>query len=127
MDGVADTYSQPLKGNFNQVLKLKARHPHLRVLLSLGGWTESTYFSDAALDANRKAFVRSWIDTFMRGNTAGVFDGFDVDWEYPGSCGLTCNFRPEDQDNFPALLTEFRTQLDALESEVLLATGKRPE
>ena len=127
VDGVADTSSQSLKGNFNQILKLKARHPHLRVLLSLGGWTESTYFSDAALAVNRKAFVQSCIDTFMRGNTAGVFDGFDVDWEYPASCGLTCNFRPEDQDNFPALLTEFRTQLEELESQVEVTTGKRPE
>ncbi len=98
VDGVADTSSQALKGNFNQILKLKSRHPHLRVLLSLGGWTESTYFSDAALEVNRNAFVQSCIDTFMRGNVAGVFDGFDVDWEYPGSCGLTCNFRPEDKE-----------------------------
>jgi len=127
VDGVADTSSQALKGNFNQILKLKARHPHLRVLLSLGGWTESTHFSDAALETNRAAFVQSCIDTFMRGNVAGVFDGFDVDWEYPGSCGATCNWRPEDQANFPALLTEFRTQLDKLESEAEKATGKRPE
>jgi len=117
VDGVADTYSQSLKGNFNQILKLKARHPHLRVLLSLGGWTESYRFSDVALPANRAAFVKSCIDTFMRGNVAGVFDGFDVDWEYPGSCGATCNWRPEDWDNFPALLQEFRDQLDALARE----------
>jgi chitinase len=114
VDGVADTYSQPLKGNFNQILKLKARHPQLRVLLSLGGWTESYRFSDAALLANREAFVRSCIETFMSGNAAGVFDGFDIDWEYPGSCGNTCNWRAEDWDNFPALLQEFRRQLDDL-------------
>ena len=120
VDGVADTVSQPLKGNFNQLRKLKQLNPSLRVLLSLGGWTESYRFSDVALPANRAAFVASCIDMFIKGNVAagvsaaGVFDGIDVDWEYPGSCGNTCAFRPEDRENFVALLAEFRRQLDLL-------------
>jgi hypothetical protein len=119
-DGVADTVSQPLKGNFNQILKLKKLNPALRVLISLGGWTESYRFSDAALPANREAFVTSCIDMFIKGNVAagisaaGVFDGIDVDWEYPGSCGATCAFRTEDKQNFVALLAEFRRQLELL-------------
>jgi chitinase len=70
--------------------------------------------------ANREAFVTSCIDMFIKGNVAagisaaGVFDGIDVDWEYPGSCGATCAFRPEDKQNFVALLAEFRRQLDLL-------------
>lgn len=120
VDGVADTVAQPLKGNFNQLLKLKKLNPELRVVISLGGWTESYRFSDAALPANRATFVASCIDMFIKGNVApgvsaaGVFDGIDVDWEYPGSCGNTCDFRPEDRANFVALLAEFRSQLDAL-------------
>jgi chitinase len=134
VDGVADTVAQPLKGNFNQLLKLKQMHPHLRVLISLGGWTQSFRFSDAALPANREAFVESCIDMFIRGNVApgisaaGVFDGIDVDWEYPGSCGETCSSRPaDDVKNFTALLAEFRAQLEDLEGEVETATGTRPE
>ena len=134
VDGVADTVAQPLKGNFNQLLKLKQMHPHLRVLISLGGWTQSFRFSDAALPANREAFVASCIDMFIRGNVApgisaaGVFDGIDIDWEYPGSCGETCSARPEqDVANFTALLAEFRKQLEAAEGEVLSATESRPE
>jgi chitinase len=120
VDGSADSVSQPLKGNFNQILKLKKLNPTLRVLISLGGWTESYRFSDAALTANREAFVASCIDMFIKGNVApgvsaaGVFDGIDVDWEYPGSCGATCDFRNEDKQNFVALLAEFRRQLDEL-------------
>src|SRR6266700_1240284 len=58
VDGVGDVFSQPLKGNFNQLKKLKARHPNLRILLSLGGWTYSKYFSDVALSqASRQKFV----------------------------------------------------------------------
>jgi len=134
VDGVADTVSQPLKGNFNQLIKLRNRHPHLRVLLSLGGWTQSHRFSDAALPENREEFVKSCIDMFMgQGelapgvSAAGVFDGFDIDWEYPGSCGETCSFRPEDRENFPALLAEFRRQLELLEDDVQAATSARPE
>ena len=69
VDGVADTVSQPLKGNFNQILKLKKLNPDLRVLISLGGWTESYRFSEAAPPANREAFVASCIDS-LKGNVA---------------------------------------------------------
>jgi chitinase len=128
IDGVADVYSQPLKGNFNQILKLKSRHPNLRVLLSLGGWSQSQRFSEIAADATKRTrFVKSCIDTFMRGRVAGVFDGFDVDWEYPGSCGLTCNYQEADRVNFPALLSEFRLQLESLENEAVAAGRSRPE
>jgi len=37
VDGVADTVSQPLKGNFNQLKKLKAMYPYIKILISIGG------------------------------------------------------------------------------------------
>lgn len=127
VDGVADTAEQPLAGNFNQLRELKAKHPGLKVLISLGGWSWSTHFSDAArTPASRKAFVSSCIDLFIKGNlpvdgarggagaAAGLFDGVDLDWEWPGSAGDTDTVhRPEDKRNFTALVHEFRTQLDA--------------
>lgn len=128
VDGVADTWDQPLAGNFNQLRELKAKHPGLKALVSLGGWSWSTHFSDAALTpASRKALVSSCIDLYIKGNlpqdgtrggagaAAGVFDGIDLDWEWPGSAGDSdTTFRPEDKRNFTALVSEFRTQLDAL-------------
>ncbi|HEY6595090.1 MAG TPA: glycoside hydrolase family 18 protein [Asanoa sp.] len=130
VDGVADAWGEPLNGNFDQLRKLKAKHPDLKVLMSLGGWTWSTYFSNAALtEASRRAFVSSCIDLFVKGNlplldgpdgsggpgaAAGVFDGFDIDWEWPGSAGDVGNvIRPEDKQNFTKLVAEFRRQLDA--------------
>ncbi|MFF4318091.1 glycoside hydrolase family 18 protein [Streptomyces sp. NPDC001568] len=127
VDGVADTAEQPLAGNFNQLKELKAKHPNLKVLISLGGWSWSTHFSDASLTpASRKAFVESCIDLYVKGNlpqdgarggagaAAGVFDGIDLDWEWPGSEANTgTTFRPEDKRNFTELVKEFRTQLDA--------------
>ncbi|GAA4906522.1 chitinase [Stackebrandtia albiflava] len=129
VDGVGDVYNQPLAGNFNQLKELKELYPDLKIMMSLGGWTWSKYFSDAALPQNRQAFVASCIDLFIKGNlpciggepqcgtgvAAGVFDGIDLDWEWPGSEGNTGNvIRPEDKQNFTALVQEFRTQLDAL-------------
>ncbi|GAA3258330.1 glycoside hydrolase family 18 protein [Dactylosporangium siamense] len=110
VDGVADAPGQTLNGNFNQLRKLKLKHPGLKVLISLGGWTLSANFSDAVLtDASRKALVKSCIDTFY---STGVFDGFDLDWEWPGSEGNPGNvIRPEDKQNFTLLLAEFRKQL----------------
>jgi chitinase len=115
VDGVADAPGQVLNGNFNQLRKLKAKYPNLKVNISLGGWTWSKYFSDAALtDASRKAFVQSCVDLFLRGDY-GVFDGIDLDWEWPGSEGNAGNIiRPEDKPNFTLLLKEFRAQLDKL-------------
>ncbi len=138
VDGVADTAEQPLAGNFNQLRELKAKHPGLKVLISLGGWSWSTHFSDAALTpASRKAFVSSCIDLYIKGNlpldgarggagaAAGLFDGIDIDWEWPGSAGDTDTvFRPEDKRNFTALVREFRTQLDAY-AKTRSTPGKR--
>lgn len=136
VDGVADTWDQPLRGNWNQLRKLKQRNPGMKVLISLGGWTWSRGFSDAARPENRVAFVRSCIDAYIHGNlpiadgaggpgaAAGVFDGIDIDWEYPVACGLACG-RPEDRENFTALLAEFRRQLNAVRPglELTVAVG----
>ena len=123
VDGVADAPGQALNGNFNQLRKLKQQFPNLRVVMSLGGFTGSTFFSDAALTrASRERFVASCLDLFIRGNVpsgagaaAGVFDGVDIDWEWPATAAAAgTHARPEDRANFTLLLAEFRRQLDAL-------------
>ena len=48
VDGVGDVWNQPIQGNFNQLKKLKAKQPNLKILISIGGWTYSKFFSDAA-------------------------------------------------------------------------------
>ena len=128
VDGTADAYGMPIVGNFHQLQELKKKHPNLKVLLSLGGWTYSKYFSDvAASDAARKKFVSSCIDMFIKGNipsqggyggpgtAKGIFDGFDIDWEYPASAGghVGNHYSAADKQNYTALLQEFRTELNA--------------
>ncbi|MER7001559.1 glycosyl hydrolase family 18 protein [Dactylosporangium sp. NPDC000555] len=89
VDGVADTWDQPLRGNFNQLKKLKARNPGLKVIWSFGGWTWSGGFTQAA--QNPTAFANSCYNLVKDPRWAGVFDGIDVDWEYPNACGLQCD------------------------------------
>ncbi|PZG42334.1 glycosyl hydrolase [Spongiactinospora gelatinilytica] len=123
VDGVADAPDQVLKGNLNQLKKLKAKHPKLKILISLGGWTLSKYFSDAVLTPeSRSAFAASCVDLWLKGNIpglppgagAGVFDGIDLDWEWPGSPGAEGNVvRPEDKQNFTLFIAELRKQMDA--------------
>jgi chitinase len=121
VSGQADVPGQALAGNLNQLKQLKAKYPDLRISISLGGWTGSKYFSDAALTPeSRRAHVQSCIDLWLKGNLpgapagagAGVFDGIDLDWEWPGSEGNPGNvIRPEDKQNFTLLLAEYRRQL----------------
>ena len=121
VNGVADTWTQPLAGNFNQLKELKAAYPNLKVIIAIGGWTWSSHFAGAASAANRSAFVSSCIDMFIKGNlpgapagaAAGVFDGIDVDWEYPDNPGNGNPYGPQDIPNYTGLMAEFRTQLDA--------------
>ncbi|MFF8724923.1 glycosyl hydrolase family 18 protein [Streptomyces sp. NPDC015171] len=89
VSGVADTWDQPLRGNFNQLRQLKAKYPNIKVLWSFGGWTWSGGFAQAA--ANPAAFAQSCYNLVEDPRWADVFDGIDIDWEYPNACGLTCD------------------------------------
>lgn len=134
VDGVADVTTtgapvpgQHLFGNFNQLRKLKAMNPRLKVLISIGGASSSRLFSDvAATAAARVKFVASCLDLFVKGNlppgrrlaqaggpgsAAGLFDGVDIDWEFPG---VGRHARAGDRHNATLLLQEFRRQLDAV-------------
>ncbi|MFD7999752.1 glycosyl hydrolase family 18 protein [Streptomyces mirabilis] len=89
VSGVADTWDQPLRGNFNQLRELKAKYPNIKILWSFGGWTWSGGFAQAA--ANPTAFAQSCYNLVEDPRWADVFDGIDIDWEYPNACGLSCD------------------------------------
>ncbi len=107
-----DDPQQPVKGNMHQLALMKARYPHIKTLLSVGGYTLSDDFSDIAASSNaRRTFAESCV-SFV---TTYGFDGLDIDWEYPvqgGETGLT--HRAEDADNLLLLLADLRAALDDL-------------
>ncbi len=113
VNGKDDPASLAFHGNFNQLIELKQQYPDLKVLISIGGWTYSANFSAAAQDgASRKRFASSCIDLYLR-QYPGVFDGLDIDWEYPVNGGLVKG-KAEDKKNYTLLLAEIRQQLDEL-------------
>ena len=107
--GGAPPNTGPLQGNFGALQQLKQLHPNLKVLISLLG--ADGFSAAASTAAGREAFVANCIDLFINGNVAlgisaaGVFDGIDIDWEFPAA---------SDTVNATLLMKEFRKQLDTL-------------
>src|SRR5579859_1615148 len=95
--------------NWQALQALKQAHPQLKLLLSVGGWSQSALFSDVAASADSRAHFAQSCAALMQANG---FDGLDVDWEFPVSGGLPTNHtRPEDGLNFTALLSALRAAL----------------
>jgi chitinase len=129
VDGSSDpTGPNHLRGTFHQLQELKQLYPSLKVLISFGGWGGSGGFPSAAEPEHVREFVRSCVETFILGNFSagiaapGIFDGIDLDWEYPINGGIHQG-RPEDKVNFTALAAEFRRQLDAVRPGLLLTAA----
>ncbi len=88
---------------------LKRINPELKILVSVGGWTWSTHFSEvASSSSNRSIFARSAVDFLLKYH----LDGIDLDWEYPNQIGAGNPHSIEDIENFTLLLKEVREQLD---------------
>ncbi|WP_026461550.1 glycoside hydrolase family 18 protein [Adhaeribacter aquaticus] len=107
--------------NFRKLNLLKQKNPDLKILISVGGWSWSDFFSDAALTpTSRTLFAKTSVDIVRQYQ----LDGVDIDWEYPGMPGEEGNVvRPEDKQNYTLLLQAIRAELNKLQQE----TGKKYE
>jgi chitinase len=106
IDGVV-----PNAGDIVELNSLKVSKPDLKVLVSVGGWTWSGGFSDAALtEESRAKFARSCA-AFVK---KYQLDGIDLDWEYPNQPGAGNIHRPEDVQNFTLMLKAVREELDLM-------------
>lgn len=91
-----------------EIKVLKKRFPHLKVLISVGGWGADGFSDAAATGEARSVFAQSAVE-FIKSN---CFDGLDIDWEYPCSSDAGIKSRPEDKENFNLLQEELRWELD---------------
>jgi chitinase len=97
--------------NFRILSQAKKRNPHLKILISVGGWTWSGRFSDMCLTKESRAkFINSGIQFIQKSN----LDGIDIDWEFPGLVGYGNIHRPEDKENFTYFLQEMHSALEEL-------------
>ncbi|NBC04879.1 MAG: chitinase [Bacteroidetes bacterium] len=108
-DGRVSSYLENDDYNYQMLDSLKAENSNLKILVSVGGWSRSTYFSDAALtEESRELFAESAIE-FMK---KYKLDGVDLDWEYPGLSGAGNVYRAVDKQNFTLMLKVLREHLD---------------
>lgn len=98
--------------------RLRAAHPGLKILLSVGGWGAGGFSTMAKTPEGIAAFTASC----MEAADAMALDGIDIDWEYPtiGSAGI--DHAPEDRENFTALLASLRAVLGP-EKMLTIAAG----
>nr|WP_294783145.1 T9SS-translocated chitinase ChiA [uncultured Flavobacterium sp.] len=111
-------WDAPVKGNFYDLKKLKEKYPHLKILISVGGWTKGQDLSPIAASPVARAALAADMANFI--TTYPFIDGFDIDWEYPLSGGTDGTeivngspvppqkYSPDDNKNLVYLLKAMR-------------------
>jgi len=96
-----------LKGSYYQLFLLKQKYPHLKLILSVGGWGNSQRFSITFLTAeSRKTFIESITNWFYK---YPFFEGLDIDWEFPVSGGdVGTSHNEKDGENLALFIKELR-------------------
>ena len=116
-DPWADTDPDNPVAHFPQYAECAEKYPDTKILISIGGWTDSGHFSEMALTTeSRGSFIQSCLETL---DAYPFLSGLDIDWEYPGVAR-----DPEDESdegnpvvgddwtNYTLLLKELREALD---------------
>ena len=109
------------EANFASLKDIKSKYPHLKTVLSIGGWTYSTNFSATAATAAGREKFASTAQQLMEDND---FDGIDIDWEFPVEGGVGGMVHAEeDGSNFTLLLQALRS---AIGEEAILTMTASP-
>jgi GH18 family chitinase len=111
-------WDAPVKGNFYDLMKLKEKYPHLKILISVGGWTKGQDLSPISASPIARNALAADMAKFLV--TYPFIDGFDIDWEYPLSGGTDGTevingapippqkYSPDDNKNLVYLLKAMR-------------------
>ncbi|MBR1930837.1 MAG: hypothetical protein IJ833_05095 [Lachnospiraceae bacterium] len=112
------------RNHFAEYAAYSEQYPDVNVMISIGGWSRSGYFSEMAYtEEGRQSCIQSCLDLM---DEYPWIDGIDIDWEYPagskdgeraseGNGDEGCPIfgsASEDNANFATFLSELRTALD---------------
>ncbi|ODQ66575.1 glycoside hydrolase [Nadsonia fulvescens var. elongata DSM 6958] len=103
LDGdLNDSTADNLKGCLNQFFQIKKQYRHLKIILSIGGWTFASNFATGTNSREKQQrFAASAVQLLQ---DLGL-DGFDLDWEYPTNS--------EQAQAYVIVLHELRLALDS--------------
>jgi GH18 family chitinase len=119
-----DSYSNPLKGNLAELVRIKKKYPDKKIILSIGGWTLSDTFPYIVNSTcARKKFMDN-LKAFLKVFT--FFDGVDIDYEFPLIDGATKGLH-KSLDEEPTNLVLFYSELRKMLLELELETNKQYE
>lgn len=125
------------KGHFNLLNKYKKLYPHVKTLISVGGWAETGgYFDDSGKRVASGGFYSMTTNADGSVNTAGIqtfaksavefirkygFNGVDIDYEYatsmskagnPDDFAISEKLRPHLMKSYVVLMKTLREELD---------------
>lgn len=112
------------RNHFSEYEYFSTLYPEVNVMISVGGWSDSGFFSEMAYtEEGRNSFTKSCIDLIKQ---YPWIDGIDIDWEYPAGSndgerlpenesdeGCPIFGTPaEDRANFALLMKSLREGMD---------------
>lgn len=106
----------------HRLVGIKADYPHVRILLSIGGWGSGNFSEMSGDPDSRASFAkdcRRIVDEFR-------LDGIDIDWEYPGEDVAQISCSPDDIGNYTLLMRDIRAAIgpDKLLTHATAGSGK---
>ncbi|EGF93539.1 chitinase A [Asticcacaulis biprosthecium C19] len=106
-----------IRAELTAIAELKQRNPGLKIIASVGGWGMPMYPEVVVAPERRKAFTDSAVALLTK---YPVFDGLDIDWEYPGGgdearAPLSDAGRMQEAADHRALVETLRGAFDGLE------------
>ncbi len=106
----------------HRLVSIKRQYPHVKILLSIGGWGSGNFSEMCAEDGLRSAFAKDCkrvVDEFK-------LDGIDIDWEYPGEDVAKISASENDIANYTLLMRDIRAAIgpDKLLTHATAGSGK---
>ncbi len=119
-DETKSAFNDYPRNHFKQYEIYAKEYPGVKIMISVGGWTKSGFFSEmSTTEEGRKSFIASCVDLMKQ---YPFISGIDIDWEYPAGSpdgqrypesetdeGCPIWSSPADDNaNFTSLLKEMR-------------------